>query len=75
MWGGGVRIRFKPVYVAYVGVVLLFVGVCGILYVVADVDHKGVFEVVHGSILAVSIALVALGSNLFTLYLCMPDDL
>jgi hypothetical protein len=71
---GAVRVQFKPVYVAFAGLALLYAGLFGILYVVADVDHKGSLEVAHGTILAMSVMLVALGIHLLSLYLCIPDD-
>jgi hypothetical protein len=71
---GAVRVQFKPIYVALAGIALLCAGLLGVLYVVADVDHKGSLEAVHGTILTMSVLLVALGTQLLALYVCAPDD-
>jgi hypothetical protein len=71
---GAVRVWFKPLYVAFAGLALLYAGLCGVLYVIADVDYKGVWEAAHATILTMSVMLVALGLQLLSWYLCVPGD-
>lgn len=69
------RVRFRPVYVAFAGLALLFAGFYGILYVMVDADYKGVWEEAYATILTVSVALMALGLQLLSAYLCTLGDL
>jgi hypothetical protein len=71
---GVVRVKFKPIYAAFAGLAFLFAGFYGILYVMIDADHRGVWETLHALTLTISIILWTSGLQLLSWYLCTPED-